>query len=199
MGSDQLVETPQKARVSLQTQKAQIIAGKLVPAIQIVYLHPEYRSYFALDFSDESEDSLATRITKRFDDDYISTDVHIGEWGKLLRLQEKGIKSQCCVNQTIRLRSKHAGGRTLGDEFGDMDIACDGCIQRKRLCARLVNTNGVNKLAFFPLPVEMRRMKSIHELGYWVQEQKDHGQNTYAGTNRHKDEKRAKAPMRTQQ
>jgi glutaredoxin len=103
-------------------------------------------------------------MADKFDKDYLSTNLHISEWGKLLRLLEKGVASRCCVNVTVIRRAKDPGKRTMGN----MKTACDYCIKTKRLCARLLKIDDVIKLAFFPLPSELRPDADLAHLNYWV-------------------------------
>ncbi|KAL6152279.1 hypothetical protein ACJBU6_09156 [Exserohilum turcicum] len=157
--------TAKEVKPSLRIQTPQLIQGKLAPAIGVVYWNPVQHRFSPLAFDDERGDSLATRMTKKFDADYLSTYNHVYEWGKLLRLQEKGVASQCCANKTIINRSKYPGTR----EMGDMTTACDACIRQKQLCARLVKVEMVNKFAFFPLPSALRVGRQLQEIEFWVQ------------------------------
>lgn len=163
--SNQPITPAKEVKPSLRIQTPQLIQGKLAPAIGVVYWNPVQHRFSPLAFDDERGDSLATRMTKKFDADYLSTYNHVYEWGKLLRLQEKGVASQCCANKTIINRSKYPGTR----EMGDMTTACDACIRQKQLCARLVKVEMVNKFAFFPLPSALRVGRQLQEIEFWVQ------------------------------
>jgi hypothetical protein len=141
--------------VTLLCQTEQLINKMVVPRIDMVRWITDEAQY--------SNFSLSTPFVTKFDEDYLSTDLHISEWGKLLRLREKGVSSQCCVNDTVIMRAKHPGRRT-----GDVNEACDRCIRKKRLCARLVKVAGVIKLAFLPLPRQYRGNAMVESLDHWV-------------------------------
>jgi hypothetical protein len=141
--------------VTLLCQTEQLINKKVVSRIDIVRWIADEAQY--------SNIRLTTPFATKFDKDYLSTDLHISEWGKLLRLREKGVASQCCVNDTVIMRAKHPGGRT-----GGVNEACDRCIRMKRLCARLVKVAGVTKPAFLPLPRQYRGNAMIESLDHWV-------------------------------
>ncbi|KAH6858837.1 hypothetical protein BKA58DRAFT_49146 [Alternaria rosae] len=133
----------------------QIIDNKIVPRIDIVRWSVHYNIY--------GDANMSTLFDSKFDEDYLSTDLHRSEWGKLLRLREKGVATQSCVNDTVIMRAKQPGGRT-----GHMNEACDRCIRVKRLCTRLMLHKGVIKLAFVPLPLEFRGDARGNSLDYWV-------------------------------
>lgn len=133
----------------------QTIDNKIVPRIDIVRWSVHYNIYV--------DAHLSTLFDSKFDEDYLSTDLHISDWGKLLRPREKGVATQCCVNDTVIMRAKQPGGRT-----GHTNEACDRCIRTKRLCARLMRYEGVIKLAFVPLPDEYRGDAIMNSLDYWM-------------------------------
>ena len=136
---------------------AQVIDDWHVPAIEIVGWGINYDEYEDLD--------LATLFRSKFDEDYLSTDLHVLEWGKLLRLREKGVASGCCVNDTITMRAKKPGERTE-----HIDEACKRCIRKKRLCARLEQVDELIALVFCHLPPQYRGDAEVNSLGYWVRE-----------------------------
>ena len=106
---------------------------------------------------------LTASFIAKFDEDYLSTDSHISKWGQLLRLRDTRVATQCCVNDTVILRTKQPVERT-----GNMNEACDRCIRTKRLCARLVQHRGVIKLAFFPLSDQYIGDAQMESLDHWV-------------------------------
>lgn len=134
----------------------QVIDNKTVSRIDIVGWCVDTSGYKQLD--------CGPLFTNKFDKDYLSTDLHRSEWGKLLRLREKGVATQCCVNDTVMRRAKKPGKRTHL-----MCEACDRCVKTNRLCARLVETGGVIKLAFFPLPGPVYLEDAqMYSMDYWV-------------------------------
>jgi len=132
----------------------QMIDNKIVPQIDILQ-YPYYNVY--------EDTKLTTKFVSKFDADYLSTDLHVSEWGKLLRLREKGVATGCCVNDTVIMRAKQPGERT-----GHIDEACDRCIRTKRLCARLEQKKRGITLVFFPLPQKYRRDTWMNCLDFWV-------------------------------
>jgi hypothetical protein len=147
--------------VSLRCQTEQIIANKVTPPIQYARWDQESGDY--IDFCFGSHNTAEeTSLADRFDKDYLSTEGHIAEWGKLLRLQEKRVGSQCCMNNTVIVRtglSCHLEGQS----------ACYGCIKARHLCARLIRTaDGVIKLAFFPLPLPLWAQDDVDPLSKWI-------------------------------
>ena len=133
----------------------QVIDNKTVSRIDVVG--------WCVDMFEYKKLNCGSLFTDRFDKDYLSTDLHRSEWGKLLRLREKGVATQCCVNDTVMRRAKKPGKRTHG-----MYEACDRCVKTNRLCARLVETDGVIKLAFFPLPGLYLEDAQMYSMDYWV-------------------------------
>ncbi|CAN9233266.1 unnamed protein product [Alternaria alternata] len=76
--------------VSLRCQTEQVIANKVVPPIQYVRWDQVSGKY--IDFCFDSHNTAEeTSLAERFDSDFLSTERHIQEWGKLLRLLEKGV------------------------------------------------------------------------------------------------------------
>ena len=146
------------SKVSLRDcEREQMIGNKIVPRMEILHWGVFCDGWL------RSASALVTLLAPKFDEDYLSTDLHVSEWGKLLRLREKGVATQCCVNDTVIMRAKQRGDRT-----GQMNEACDRCIRAKRLCARLVRDREVISLAFVPLPQKYRRGAMIDSLDYWV-------------------------------
>ena len=137
-------------------EREQMIDNKIVPRIDVLWF--THRNFY------EDVNSI-TSFASKFDEDYLSTDLHVSEWGKLLRLRENGVATQCCVNDIVIIGAKQPGGQT-----GSIYQACDRCIRSKRLCARLVqdDDDGVIKLRFSNLPDKYRGDALWHSLDFWV-------------------------------
>lgn len=138
--------------VSLRCQNEQVIANKVVPPIQYVRWDQVSGNYIDFYFGSHNT-AEETSLAERFDSDYLSTERHIQEWGKLLRLLEKGVTSQCCVNDTVIGRSKHHSLRV------GFATACNRCIRI---------APGVIKLAFYPLPLSLWDKDDVNPLSQWV-------------------------------
>ena len=148
--------------VSLRCQTEQVIANKVVPPIQYVRWDQVSGKYIDFYFGSHNT-AEETSLAERFDRDYLSTECHIQEWGKLLRLLEKGVASRCCVSDTVIGGSKHHSLRV------GFATACNRCIKTKRLCARLIKiAPGVIKLAFYPLPLSLWDKYDANLLSQWI-------------------------------
>ncbi|CAI9633200.1 unnamed protein product [Alternaria burnsii] len=149
--------------VSLRCQTEQVIANKVTPLIQYVRWDEQSGDYIDLSFGSHNT-AEETSLADRFDRSYLSTEGHITEWGKLLRLREMRVAAarQCCVDNTVIVRtglSCHLEGQS----------ACYGCIKARHLCALLIRTaDGVIKLAFFPLPLPLWAQDDVDPLSKWI-------------------------------
>lgn len=84
----------------------------------------------------------------------------------MLRNREHYLELGNCVNVTVY--SKSTSQSTWAVSNGNNYRTCDRCINKERICARLVKVDGVIKLAVFSLPGTLRRNKKWDELDYWV-------------------------------
>jgi hypothetical protein len=82
----------------------------------------------------------------------------------MIRNRERYLESGNCVNVVVY--SKSAGQSKWSMSNGNKNSACDLCINKERICARLVEIDKVIKLVIFPLPV--RPNSRWNELEYWV-------------------------------
>jgi hypothetical protein len=55
---------------------------------------------------------------------------------------------------------------------GNRDRACDHCVARKRVCAKLMKDEGSGEVGMvvYALPAAMREGRKWDEMGFWVQE-----------------------------
>jgi hypothetical protein len=109
---------------------------------------------------------LANSILAKFDNDYMSTERHRTIYSMMLRNRYRSVEGGRCVNLYVCGKSSKLAKWTMAD--GNKDRTCDGCINTGRLCARLVDSNGMIKMLIYPLPSSFSVGKAWHELEYWV-------------------------------
>jgi hypothetical protein len=71
-----------------------------------------------------------------------------------------------CVGNVTHLRRSEPNKWTAAG--GDQQKTCDTCIRQKRFCARLVETGGVVKLGFYPLPGHIGEKVEWRDIRYWA-------------------------------
>jgi hypothetical protein len=87
---------------------------------------------------------------------------------RMLENPERSMGKGKCVNNVVFSKSGKEMTWTAAD--GNQSSACDHCINKKRVCAKLIKiTDGV-KMAMYPLPAHLREGREWNEIEYWVQD-----------------------------
>jgi hypothetical protein len=112
---------------------------------------------------------IATLQT-RFETTYLDTPGHATEYRRMLDNPSRHIVSGRCVNNLVFCKSGKDMSWAASD--GNRDRACDHCVARKRVCAKLVRDGEGEEveMVMFPLPATMREGRKWDEMGFWVQE-----------------------------
>jgi hypothetical protein len=140
----------------------------LLSAVEMVFLYPyapeSHESWYRLHtltyaFQYSMKDKIAT--------DYLSTEGRREKFDVMIRNPDTYIEHGCCVGTKVRAHSHRPVTQSMAD--GEPDRACDYCIRAKRLCARIVEINGIARLGVYPLPSAFREGQAWTEMGYWVQ------------------------------
>jgi hypothetical protein len=114
----------------------------------------------------EVSHELKQQLLEKFDTQYLSTDGHRYSYRAMLNNQFRHFKHGRCVNNVVY--AKCGVLSTWARSDGNKDRACDVCINKKRLCAKVIPSHGETMLAFCPLPNNLRPAMEWHELAYWI-------------------------------
>jgi hypothetical protein len=109
-------------------------------------------------------------LQTRFETTYLDTPGHTTEYRRMLDNSSRHVASGRCVNNLVFCKSGKDMSWAASD--GNRDRACDHCVARKRVCAKLVKggTDGEVEMVVFPLQAAMREGRQWDEMGFWVQE-----------------------------
>jgi hypothetical protein len=109
-------------------------------------------------------------LQTRFETTYLDTPGHATEYRRMLDNPSRHVASGRCVNNLVFCKSGKEMSWAASD--GNRDRACDHCVARKRVCAKLVKdeSGGEVEMVVFPLPAAMREGRKWDEMGFWVQE-----------------------------
>jgi hypothetical protein len=109
-------------------------------------------------------------LQTRFETTYLDTPGHATEYRRMLDNSSRHVASGRCVNNLVFCKSGKDMSWAASD--GNRDRACDHCVARKRVCAKLVKDEGSGEveMVVFPLPAAMREGRKWDEMGFWVQE-----------------------------
>jgi hypothetical protein len=109
-------------------------------------------------------------LQTRFESTYLDTPGHATEYRRMLANPSRHVASGCCVNNLVFCKSGKEMSWEKAD--GNRNRACDHCVARKRVCAKLVKggMDGEVEMVVFALPAAMREGRKWDEMGFWVQE-----------------------------
>lgn len=110
--------------------------------------------------------NIRTSFVSKFSADFLTKPRHIKQYASMLRNRETYLTRDLCVgNVTYWGRNEPSKWTKTG---GDKELTCDTCINRGRLCARIVMVGSDVKLVFYPLPESSRADVAWNELRYWA-------------------------------
>jgi hypothetical protein len=109
-------------------------------------------------------------LQTRFETTYLDTPGHATEYRRMLDNPSRHVASGRCVNNLVFCKSGKEMSWAASD--GNQDRACDHCVARKRVCAKLMKDEGSGEveMVVYALPAAMREGRKWDEMGFWVQE-----------------------------
>ena len=137
-----------------------------IPIIEVVLWHPERNTWEQLS---SLPISTVRSLIEKFNMDFLTR-------------QKDRVRYQMLVKEKSSAASVHKGtvpcvrncllnglqANTYG--FGMRGRACFGCVAQHKLCSKLFEMCGAEKLAIFPLPESYRNNAARSEMAYWVRE-----------------------------
>jgi hypothetical protein len=110
---------------------------------------------------------LKVQLQTRFDADYADSEGHKRDLRRILENQARYLQSGRCINNTVYQKSGKEMPRATSD--GKQHRACDYCVFKQRICAKLGHVNMDVEIAIYPLPANLREGKTWKDLEFWVQ------------------------------
>jgi len=109
---------------------------------------------------------VSLKMQVSFYQDYQSTPSKQRYYGEMIHKSASYVDRGVCVAAKTITRASNGNKYTRAD--GNIFRACDICIQKHRLCARLVTVLGEVKIAILPLPYIEREGRVWRDMAFWI-------------------------------
>jgi hypothetical protein len=151
------------AEVEQPTRKIE----KPIPTIEKLLCVPDKHGRSSFKSCENIQGAFTTHLQTKFDSDFLDTAGHRIEWRRMLENPERSMSKGRCVNNVVF--SKSGKPMTYAAADGNESRACDHCVNKDRICAKLVQLGDKVKMAVYPLPPGLREGLKWNEMGFWVQ------------------------------
>jgi hypothetical protein len=143
---------------------------KPLPEIQKALCIPDKSGKSTFKSFTSLKNPFIAALQTRFETTYLDTPGHVTEYRRMLKNPSRHVASGRCVNNLVFCKSGKEMSWAASD--GNRDRACDHCVARKRVCAKLMKDEGSGEVGMvvYALPAAMREGRKWDEMGFWVQE-----------------------------
>ena len=111
-------------------------------------------------------EGLLQQITTAFCREYQSTPSKVRYYGEMIHQSKSYLDRAVCI--AAKSISRQSSGHKYAIAGGDFFRACDTCIEKRRICARLVSVKDEVKIGILPLPQSRRGGASWRDMAFWV-------------------------------
>jgi hypothetical protein len=154
---------PPTAPVSQPARKTE----KPIPTIEKLLCIPDKHGKPNFKSLPNFRGAFTTELQAKFDTDFLDTAGHRIEWRRMLENPERSMSKGRCVNNVVF--SKSGKPMTYAAADGNESRACDHCVNKDRICAKLIQMGDTVNMAVYPLPPGLREGREWNEMGFWVQ------------------------------